>query len=184
GTLSLLAIMSPYRLKRLAGFINPFDDALDSGFQLTQALIAFGRGEWLGVGLGEGVQKLFYLPESHTDFVLAVLAEELGLVGVTLIIVLFLLLSLRCMQIGKRAEQNGNIFGAYIGYGVGLWIALQSFVNMGVNMGMLPTKGITLPLISYGGSSLVVSIVALALVMRVHKETTKLVNADLSPGVS
>lgn len=168
--MAILAITSPYRMERLTAFLNPWADPFNSGFQLTQALIAFGRGEWLGVGLGGSVQKLFYLPEAHTDFVYSVVAEELGMLGAGIVVLLFVLLVGRIFHIGKRAEQSGMIFGAYLSYGVAIWIALQAFINMGVNMGLLPTKGLTLPLMSYGGSSVIVMIVALALVLRVASE--------------
>lgn len=168
--MAILAISSPYRMERLTAFLNPWADPFNSGFQLTQALIAFGRGEWLGVGLGGSVQKLFYLPEAHTDFVYSVVAEELGMLGAGIVVLLFVLLVGRIFHIGKQAEQSGMIFGAYLSYGVAIWIALQAFINMGVNMGLLPTKGLTLPLMSYGGSSVIVMIVALALVLRVASE--------------
>ncbi len=172
GALALLAISSPYRMARLTSFLNPWDDPFNSGFQLTQALIAFGRGDWFGVGLGGSVQKLFYLPEAHTDFVFAVMAEELGLMGVTTAIVLFSLLLWRIFRIGRRAATAHHLFGSHLAFGVGLWLALQAFINMGVNMGLLPTKGLTLPLISYGGSSMLVSCLAIALVLRVGLETS------------
>lgn len=168
--MAILAITSPYRMERLTAFLNPWADPFNSGFQLTQALIAFGRGEWLGVGLGGSVQKLFYLPEAHTDFVYSVVAEELGMLGAGIVVLLFVLLVGRIFHIGKLAEQSGMIFGAYLSYGVAIWIALQAFINMGVNMGLLPTKGLTLPLMSYGGSSVIVMIVTLALVLRVASE--------------
>lgn len=165
-----LVLAAPYRLERLLIFMNPWSDPYGSGFQLTQALIAIGRGEWFGVGLGASVQKLFYLPEAHTDFLFAVLAEELGLVGMLCVISLFAFIVIRAMQIGARAEKLGNPFCAYLAYGVGLLIALQSVINIGVNMGVLPTKGLTLPLMSYGGSSLVVSCVCVALLLRIDHE--------------
>jgi len=168
--MAMLAISSPYRMERLTAFLNPWADPFNSGFQLTQALIAFGRGEWFGVGLGGSVQKLFYLPEAHTDFVYSVIAEELGMLGAGIVVLLFVLLVGRIFRIGQRAEQAGMIFGAYLSYGVAIWVALQAFINMGVNMGLLPTKGLTLPLMSYGGSSVIVMIVALALVLRVASE--------------
>lgn len=170
GVAALLAISSPYRVARLTSFMNPWADPFDSGFQLTQALIAFGRGEWLGVGLGGSIQKLFYLPEAHTDFLFAVLGEELGLLGALLVIALFALLVWRSFAIGQVALQGGNRFGAYLAFGIGLWIGLQAFINLGVNMGVLPTKGLTLPLMSYGGSSIVVSCIACALLLRVSHE--------------
>jgi cell division protein FtsW len=172
-SMAALAISSPYRLERLTAFLNPWADPFNSGFQLTQALIAFGRGEWFGVGLGASVQKLFYLPEAHTDFVYAVLAEELGMVGASVVVLLFALLIARIFRIGRNAAEAGRGFGAHLCYGIALWFALQAFINMGVNMGLLPTKGLTLPLMSYGGSSIVVMCVAIALVLRVALETPK-----------
>jgi len=165
-----LVLAAPYRLERLLIFMNPWSDPYGSGFQLTQALIAIGRGEWFGVGLGASVQKLFYLPEAHTDFLFAVLAEELGLLGVLSVISLFAFIVIRAMRIGARAEKLGNPFCAYLAYGIGLLIALQSVINIGVNMGVLPTKGLTLPLMSYGGSSLVVSCLSVALLLRIDHE--------------
>jgi cell division protein FtsW len=165
-----LLLASPYRLERLTAFLNPWADPFDTGFQLTQALIAIGRGGWLGVGLGESVQKLFYLPEAHTDFIFAVLAEELGFVGMTAVIGLFAFITWRAFAIARRAELAGLRFGAYLAYGIGLLVCLQAFINVGVNMGVLPTKGLTLPLISYGGSSVVISCLALGLLLRVDHE--------------
>jgi cell division protein FtsW len=170
SAMALLAYSSPYRMARLTSFVNPWADPFNSGFQLTQALIAFGRGEWLGVGLGGSIQKLFYLPEAHTDFLFAVLAEELGLVGALFTIALFVILVWRAFFIGQAAQQAGNRFGAYLAYGLGLWLGMQAFINLGVNMGVLPTKGLTLPLMSYGGSSIVVSCIACALLLRVSHE--------------
>ena len=173
GVLSLgsLAVSSPYRMERLTTFLDPWADPFDSGFQLTQSLIAIGRGEWLGVGLGASVQKLFYLPEAHTDFVFAVAAEELGLMGVCVIIMLYALLVWRAFMIAAQAEKADNLFAAYLSYGIGIWFGLQGFINIGVNMGLLPTKGLTLPLMSYGGSSMVVMCTAIALLLRVDHET-------------
>ncbi len=170
AALAALAVAAPYRLERLSVFLNPWADPLKGGFQLIQALIAFGRGEWWGVGLGASIQKLFYLPEAHTDFLFAVLAEELGLAGALAVILLFALLVWRIFALGRRAELAGHRFAAYLAYGLGLWTALQSFINIGVNTGLLPTKGLTLPLLSYGGSSLVASCIALALLWRVDYE--------------
>ena len=170
SALAAVAILSPYRFQRLTVFLNPWSDPFASGFQLTQALIAFGRGEWLGVGLGASVQKLFYLPEAHTDFLLAVLAEELGLVGVVAVIAMFGFLIWRAFLIADEAARGGKWFASYVGYGVAMWIALQVVINIGVNMGVLPTKGLTLPLMSYGGSSIVIMCIACALVLRVHYE--------------
>jgi cell division protein FtsW len=171
GGTALLAITSPYRLERLTAFLNPWADPFNSGFQLTQALIAFGRGEWFGVGLGSSVQKLFYLPEAHTDFVYAVLVEELGMVGGCIVVLLFVALVVRIFHVGRNAADAGMTFAGHLCYGIGIWFALQAFINMGVNMGLLPTKGLTLPLMSYGGSSMIVMCAALALLLRIDYET-------------
>jgi len=168
---ALLAVSSPYRLARLTTFLNPWADPFNSGFQLTQSLIAIGRGEIWGVGLGGSVQKLFYLPEAHTDFVFAVTAEELGLVGVTLVVSLYAWVVYRAFRIGHVAAQAEEMFSAYLAYGIGTWIGLQSLINIGVNMGLLPTKGLTLPMFSYGGSSLVVMCLCIALLLRIDHET-------------
>jgi cell division protein FtsW len=170
AAMGVLAVTSAYRLKRLTAFLNPWADPFNSGFQLTQSLIAIGRGEIFGVGLGSSVQKLFYLPEAHTDFVFAVLAEELGLVGVLLTIGLFLALVWRAFQISRLAAQAGMAFQAYLALAFGVWIGLQATVNIGVNMGVLPTKGLTLPLLSYGRSSLLVTFAWLGMLLRVYHE--------------
>jgi cell division protein FtsW len=172
GSMALLVLCSGYRLRRLTTFLDPWADPYRSGFQLTQSLIAIGRGSWFGVGLGASVQKLFYLPEAHTDFLFAVLAEELGLLGVALTLALFLALSWRVLQIAQRAYDSGLAFQSYLAAGFGLWLGAQAFVNIGVNMGVLPTKGLTLPLMSYGRSSLVTTLAWLGIVLRVHYETT------------
>ena len=177
-----LAVSSPYRMERMTTFMNPWADPFDSGFQLTQSLMAIGRGEWLGVGLGSSVQKLFYLPEAHTDFVFAVLAEEFGLLGVCVIIALYALLVWRAFIVAAQAAKADNLFASYLAYGIGIWFALQSFVNIGVNMGLLPTKGLTLPLMSYGGSSMVVMCAAVALLLRVDYETRSALNAVSASG--
>lgn len=171
AALAGLAVLAPYRMERLMTFMDPWADPFNSGFQLTQALIAFGRGEWFGVGLGASIQKLFYLPEAHTDFIFAVLAEELGLAGVSLVIGLFTFLVWRSLAIGAKAAESGRLFSAYLAYGIGLLIGLQAFINIGVNMGVLPTKGLTLPLISYGSNSLIVTCAAIGLLLRVDHET-------------
>lgn len=171
SALALLAITSPYRMKRLTTFIDPWADPFNSGFQLTQSLIAIGRGHWTGVGLGGSVQKLFYLPEAHTDFVFAVWAEEFGLLGIVLLVALYGLLVWRAFSIGALAQRAGDHFSSYLAYGIGTWFGLQSFINMGVNMGALPTKGLTLPLMSYGGSSLIVMCMAIAILLRIDYET-------------
>ncbi|MEQ1557999.1 MAG: putative lipid II flippase FtsW [Methyloglobulus sp.] len=170
----VLVIKEPYRMSRLLSFTDPFKDYLKSGYQLSQALIAFGRGEWTGVGLGNGIQKLFYLPEAHTDFLFSVIAEELGLVGVITVIGLFTVLIWRTFEIALAAEQGGQPFSAFVAYGLGIWFGFQTFVNIGVNMGLLPTKGLTLPLMSYGGGSMMVMCCAIALLFRVHSETAAL----------
>lgn len=166
----LLAVTSPYRMKRLTGFLDPWADPFNSGFQLTQSLIAIGRGEWLGVGLGNGVQKLFYLPEAHTDFVFAVFAEEFGLAGSFILIGLFVALLWRVFRLAMRASKMDRCFESYLAIGIGTWLGLQAFINVGVNMGILPTKGLTLPLISYGRSSLIVTMIAIGLLLRIHHE--------------
>ena len=174
GAIAAMAVLlwsSPYRRERLISFLDPWADAQDSGYQLTQSLIAIGRGELFGVGLGESVQKLFYLPEAHTDFLFAVLAEELGLLGILLVIALFMTLVCRAFAIGQRAERLNLKFSAWLAYGIGLWFGIQALFNMGVNMGALPTKGLTLPLMSYGGSSVVVMCMTLAVLLRIDVET-------------
>jgi cell division protein FtsW len=170
GMLIVVAVSSPYRLQRITSFVNPWADPYDSGFQLTQSLIAIGSGGWFGVGLGASVQKLFYLPEAHTDFLFAVIAEELGLVGSVSLLLLYAYLVWRAMTIGVRSLRAGRHFGGYLAYGIGLLIGLQAFINIGVNMGVLPTKGLTLPLMSYGGNSVVMTCLAIGLLLRVHYE--------------
>jgi cell division protein FtsW len=174
GAMAFAALIfgSGYRLRRLQTFLDPWADPLGDGFQLTQSLIAIGRGEWFGVGLGASVQKLFYLPEAHNDFLFAVLAEELGLIGVLITIALFLLLAWRVLLLVRRAQSAGMKFHAYLAAGFALWIGVQAFVNMGVNMGVLPTKGLTLPLMSYGRSSLIVTLCWIGIIMRVHHEVS------------
>ncbi len=165
-----LTVAAPYRMKRLTGFLDPWSDPYDSGFQLTQSLIAIGRGEWFGVGLGDSVQKLFYLPEAHTDFVFAVFAEEFGLFGSLVLVGLFLALLWRIYKLGMRAHDAERFFEAYFAIGLGTWLGLQAFINIGVNMGLLPTKGLTLPLISYGRSSLIITMICIGLLLRIHHE--------------
>jgi cell division protein FtsW len=169
--MGMLAVTSAYRLRRLTAFRNPWDDPFNSGFQLVQSLIAIGRGEWFGVGLGASVQKLFYLPEAHTDFVFAVLAEEFGFVGVAVVIALFGLLVGRALQISREAATAGQAFQSYLAAGIGAWLGLQAFVNIGVNMGLLPTKGLTLPLLSYGGSSMLITLGWIGVLLRIHHDT-------------
>ncbi len=173
GLMTLLVVSSPYRLQRITAFMDPWADPFASGFQLTQALIAFGRGEWLGVGLGASVQKLFYLPEAHTDFLFAVIAEELGLLGVIVVLALFGVIVARAFINGRRCERQGRFFAAFLSYGLASWLALQALINMAVNMGLLPTKGLTLPLMSYGGSSLVTSCLIIALLLRIDFESRR-----------
>ncbi len=170
AVLAVLALTSAYRLKRLTVFLHPWNDPFNSGFQLTQSLIAFGRGSLFGVGLGNSVQKLFYLPEAHTDFVFAVLAEELGLVGVFGVIALFVALVWRAVVISRMAARAGLLFQAYLALSFGVWVGLQAAINMGVDMGVLPTKGLTLPLISYGRSSLLVTLAWIGVLLRIHHE--------------
>jgi cell division protein FtsW len=167
---AMVAVSSSYRMRRLTTFLNPWADPYNSGFQLTQSLIAIGRGQWFGVGLGESVQKLFYLPEAHTDFLFAVLAEELGLAGVVATLALFLALVWRSFYIARLASEAGLKFQSYLAVVFGLWVGIQAFINMGVNMGVLPTKGLTLPLMSYGRSSLIVSLAWVGLLLRVYHE--------------
>jgi cell division protein FtsW len=184
GTLcimGLLAVSSPYRLARITSFLDPWADPFNSGFQLTQSLIAIGSGGWFGAGLGGSVQKLFYLPEAHTDFLFAIFAEEFGFVGQVCLIALFALFALRCFRIAKMALQRDQAFGAYLAYGVGLLITLQAAINIGVNMGALPTKGLTLPFVSYGGNSILSMSFAVGLVLRVYFECTTASGAGAAP---
>ena len=167
---TLLIWLSPYRRDRLFGFMNPWEDPYGRGYQLSHALIAFGRGEWLGVGLGGSIEKQFYLPEAHTDFILSVIAEELGFAGVLVVIVLFAMLVYRAFAIGRMAAKKENHYAALVAMGIGLWFGMQSFFNMGVNMGLLPTKGLTLPLMSFGGSAIVANCIALAILLRIDWE--------------
>jgi cell division protein FtsW len=170
----VLVLASPYRMHRIFGYMDPWSDPFGSGYQLSHSLIAFGRGEWLGVGLGASVEKLHYLPEAHTDFLLAVLAEELGFAGVALVIALFAWIVARAFAIARQAASRERYFAALAAQGIGIWLGFQAFINMGVNMGLLPTKGLTLPLMSYGGSGLVVNFVALALLLRIDWENRQL----------
>lgn len=166
----LLILLEPYRAERMSSFLSPFDDPFGAGFQLTQSLIAIGSGSWFGVGLGSSVQKLFYLPEAHTDFVFAILSEELGLVGSLAVIAIYIFLLWRSYLISRTAYALGNHFSAYVALGIGTWLGLQSFVNIGVNVGLLPTKGITLPMLSYGGSSALIFSLAFAVLLRIDYE--------------
>ena len=169
-----LILFEPYRMKRIIATLNPFEDEFSSGYQLSHSLMAFGRGGWEGVGLGGSVEKLFYLPEAHTDFLLAVIAEELGFIGVIVVVILFSWLVIRAFVIGRQAAIRERFFSALVAQGIGVWIGIQAFINMGVNMGILPTKGLTLPLMSFGGSSIVANCIALAILLRVDWENRQL----------
>lgn len=169
-----LIVSSPYRLARVLGFMDPWADPFGKGYQLSHALIAFGRGEWLGVGLGASVEKLLYLPEAHTDFLLAVIAEELGFVGVSIVIGLFVWIVLRAFAIGKEAVANERYFGALLAQGIGVWLGVQGMINIGVNMGVLPTKGLTLPLLSFGGSGILANCMAIAILLKIDFENRRL----------
>ena len=171
AAMGMLVVLEPYRMKRFTAFVNPWEDQFGSGYQLVQSLIAFGRGEWFGVGIGNSVQKQFYLPEAHTDFVFAIWAEEFGAVGAFLVIALFGLLVVSILRIGRRAERKNNLFSAFVAYGIALLMSAQVFINIGVNVGLLPTKGLTLPFLSYGGSSLIVCMMLMAMVLRIDSET-------------
>jgi cell division protein FtsW len=166
----VMVITSPYRLLRLKAYMDPWEDAFGKGYQLSHSLIAFGRGEWFGVGLGGSVEKLFYLPEAHTDFLLAIIAEELGFIGVAIIIGLFALLIYRAFAAGRDAMMREKYFAALVAQGIGVWITVQAFINMGVNTGLLPTKGLTLPFLSFGGTGILVNCVAVAILLRVDYE--------------
>ncbi len=179
-----LIFFSDYRWKRLTTFVNPWDDPYNSDFQLSQALIAFGRGEVTGVGLGNGIQKQFYLPEAHTDFIMAVVGEEFGLIGTLGVILLLAFITWRAFQIGARAEARDERFSAYTAYGLGLWLGMQAFINIGVNVGMLPTKGLTLPFMSYGGNSIIVVCLMMALMLRVEYENRQFAAPDSQGGRS
>lgn len=169
-----LILSSPYRMQRVIGFMDPWADPYGKGYQLSHALIAFGRGEWFGVGLGASVEKLFYLPEAHTDFLMAVIAEELGLLGVICVIFLFALLVIRSYQIGRQAAFLERNFSALVAQGIGVWIGVQATINIGVNMGVLPTKGLTLPFLSFGGSGIVINCIAAAVLLRVDWENRRI----------
>ncbi|MFM2590841.1 cell division protein FtsW [Vibrio sp. TBV020] len=176
-SVATLIYIEPYRMRRVTSFLDPWEDPFGSGYQLTQSLMAFGRGEWFGQGLGNSIQKLEYLPEAHTDFVFAVLAEELGFVGVVLVLILIFSLVLKAIYIGRKAFEHEQLFGGYLAFGIGIWFAFQTLVNVGAAAGMVPTKGLTLPLISYGGSSLIVMAVAVSILLRIDHEC-RLVAAD------
>lgn len=172
GIVAVIALIAaePYRIRRVTSFLDPWEDPFGSGYQLTQSLMAFGRGEWFGQGLGNSIQKLEYLPEAHTDFVFAVLAEELGFVGVVLVLLLIFSLVLKAVFIGKKAFEHDQQFGGYLAFGIGIWFAFQTLVNVGAAAGIVPTKGLTLPLISYGGSSLIIMSVAVSILLRIDHE--------------
>ena len=174
----ILIWVSPYRRERIFGFMDPWQDAFGKGYQLSHALIAFGRGEWFGVGLGASVEKLFYLPEAHTDFLLAVIAEELGLFGVFAVIGLFVLLVERAFAVGRQALALDRVYSGLVAQGIGIWLGVQGFINMGVNMGILPTKGLTLPLMSFGGSGIVANCITLAILFRVDWENRQLMRGQ------
>ena len=173
-SLLALVLIKPYRMQRIMGFIDPWDDPYGKGYQLSHSLIAFGRGGWQGVGIGGSVEKLYYLPEAHTDFLLAVIAEELGFIGVVAVVILFTWLVIRAFVIGRQAATRERYFPALVAQGIGVWLGIQTFINMGVNMGILPTKGLTLPLMSFGGSSIVANCIALAVLLRVDWENRQL----------
>ncbi|MDR0250336.1 MAG: putative lipid II flippase FtsW [Burkholderiales bacterium] len=174
--LSAILVAAPYRLERLTTFLKPWEDPLGKGYQLTHSLMAFGRGEFFGVGLGDSVEKLLYLPEAHTDFLLAVIAEELGFVGVLVVVLLFMWLLFRAWMIGRQAARLQRPFSALTAHGIGIWLGVQAFINMGVNMGVLPTKGLTLPFLSFGGSGIVACCVAVAVLLRIDYENRRLLN--------
>ena len=176
----VVASWKPYRLERITSFMDPWAHQFDGGYQLTQALIAFGRGEWFGLGLGNSIQKLFFLPEAHTDFMFSILAEELGAVGAIIVILAFAILVLRALLIGKRAQNQGYDFHAYLAFGIALLLGIQAVINIGVNIGLLPTKGLTLPFLSYGGNSLIISCALIAMLLRVEYECRDVVNDQVT----
>ncbi|MEX2332876.1 MAG: putative lipid II flippase FtsW [Pseudohongiella sp.] len=181
-----LAIMKPYVINRLTSFLNPWaaEYVYGEGYQLTQALIAFGRGEWLGVGLGNSIQKLYFLPEAHTDFVLSIIAEEMGLLGVLFVLALFITLIWTALRLGRESEARGRYFSAYVAFGIGMLFATQVFINFGVNTGLLPTKGLTLPFLSYGGNSLLISCFMVAVLMRIQYELQVKTDPEPSGGAA
>ncbi len=182
SAVALIATLTPYRLARLLAFADPWEHQFDSGYQLTQALIAFGRGEWVGLGLGNSIQKLFFLPEAHTDFLFSIVAEELGIIGAGLVILLFAALVIRGLAIGNAARLQELQFHAYLAYGLSLVIGIQASINLGVNLGILPTKGLTLPFMSYGGNSLIVSCMMVALILRIDYETRQFQTSNVKRG--
>jgi cell division protein FtsW len=178
GGFLVLILNSPYRMQRIFGFMDPWADPYGRGYQLSHALIAFGRGEWLGVGLGASVEKLFYLPEAHTDFLLAVIGEELGLAGVVAVVAMFAWIVLRAFAIGRQAAASERYYAALVAQGIAIWLGVQTLINMGVNMGMLPTKGLTLPLMSFGGSGILANCAALAVLLRIDYENRALMRGQ------
>ena len=179
ATFGMLIAISPWRRERIFAYLDPFADPLGKGYQLTHSLIAFGRGELTGVGLGGSIEKLHYLPEAHTDFLLAVIGEELGLAGVMVVIVLFYWLVKRAFEIGRQAVALDRVFAGLAAKGIGLWVGFQAFINMGVNLGLLPTKGLTLPLMSFGGSAILMNCVALAIVLRIDVENRRMMRGTV-----
>ena len=175
---AVLVVSSPYRMQRVTGFMDPWSDPYGKGYQLSHALIAFGRGEWFGVGLGASVEKLFYLPEAHTDFLLAVIAEELGFAGVCTVIILFAILLIRAFAIGRQAAFLDRQFAALVAQGIAVWLGVQAMINCGVNMGVLPTKGLTLPFLSFGGSGVVVNCIAAAVLLRIDYESRRMMRGQ------
>ncbi len=170
GVVTILIISEPYRMRRMTSFWRPFEDPFGNGYQLTQSLMAFGRGDWFGQGLGNSIQKLEYLPEAHTDFVFAVVAEELGFIGVVCILLMIFALVYKALNIGRKALESGEIFGGFLAVSISIWFAFQTLINVGAAAGIVPTKGLTLPLISYGGSSLIIMTIAVALLLRIDYE--------------
>jgi cell division protein FtsW len=172
GVLAVVALIvfEEYRLKRVTSFLDPWADPFGAGYQLTQSLMAYGRGNWFGQGLGNSLQKLEFLPEAHTDFIMAILAEEFGFVGVLAVLALILWMVLKALSIGNRALEKGRAFDGYLAYSIGIWFSFQTAVNIGASAGILPTKGLTLPLVSYGGSSLIIMSVAVAILLRIDFE--------------
>jgi len=168
--LSLLAIFEPYRWRRITSFLDPWQDPFGSGYQLTQSLMAYGRGEMFGQGLGNSIQKLEYLPEAHTDFVMAVLAEEFGFIGIALILALSMVLVFKALMLGKKALAKEKFFEAFFAYAIGIWVCFQAAVNVGASAGIVPTKGLTMPLISYGGSSMIIMTLAVVILIRIDHE--------------
>jgi cell division protein FtsW len=171
-------LSSPYRLQRVIGFMDPWSDPFGKGYQLSHSLIAFGRGEWFGVGLGGSVEKLFYLPEAHTDFLMAVIAEEMGFVGVCAVIALFAMLLLRAFSIGRQSAFLDRQFAALLAQGIAVWIGVQAMINIGVNMGVLPTKGLTLPFLSFGGSGIVVNCIAIGILLKIDWENRRMMRGQ------